>query len=81
MAAALTALDLRWKGKRLPKAFYLNADDWRHFMATRPGTVETMFGNNPPVLVKDAAFQDIPVRESTARVSRLYDHTSTGRGI
>jgi hypothetical protein len=81
MEQSLRDLDRRWKGKRLPKAFYLCPDDWLAFAATDPPTVETMWGNNPPTKVTDLAFQDLPVRQSTAKVSRLYDHTSTGRAI
>lgn len=82
METALADLDRRWAGKRRPKAFYLLADDWAAFMATDPPTVQTMFGNNPPTLVTDPAFREIPVRESTGRTaSRLYDNTTTGRAI
>jgi hypothetical protein len=81
MSHALAELDKRWAGKRRPKAFYLVADDWRDFMATNPPTIQTMFGNNPPTLVTDPAFRETPVRESTGKVSRLYDSTTTGREI
>lgn len=74
-------LDKRWAGKRRPKAFYLIADDWRDFMATEPPSVETMFGNNPPIKVIDPAFKGVPVRESTGKESRLYDNTTTGRAV
>jgi hypothetical protein len=81
MAQSLRDLDRRYMGKRLPKAFYLQHGDWVDFMATDPATVETIWGNNPPTKVTDPAFQDLPVRLSAAQVSRLYDHTSTGRVI
>lgn len=81
MAEALAKLEKAWGGRRRPKAFYLIADDWREFMATEPPSIETMFGNNPPTLVTDPAFNGIPVRETTGKLSRLYDWTSSGREL
>lgn len=82
LAQALTNLDIRWKGQRRPKAFYLVGEDWSAFIATNPPTIETMFGNNPPVKVTDPSFNGVPVRQSQSRLqSRLYDNTTTGRAI
>lgn len=81
MAKGLAALGAHWKGNRRPKAFYLIADDWAEFMTTKPPTIRTMFGNNPPRERLDPAFDGVPVRESKGKESRLYDHTTTGRSI
>lgn len=62
--------------KRRPKAFYLGPADWVDFLSTNPPTVESLFGNNPPRLVVDPAFEGVPVRQSVnvaPRKSRLYD--------
>jgi hypothetical protein len=79
LECALATLEQRWRGKRRPKAFYLNASDWNAFIASDPPTIDTMFGNNPPRRVTDPAFRGVPVRESTSKLSRLYDHTTAGR--
>ena len=81
MGFALADLAQRWGGKRRPKAFYLNADDWQAFIATEPPTIETMFGNNPPRRVTDPAFRGLPVRQSPSRTSRIYDSTQQGRAL
>lgn len=81
MAQTLRVLSSHWGGRRRPKAFYLIESDWNEFMATKPPTIRTMWGNNPPTSVEDPAFQDVPVRLSTGKQSRLYDNTTTGRNL
>lgn len=80
LAQAVARLSVRWP-KRRPKAFYLTPDDWTQFMATKPPTVRTIFGNNPAREVTDPAFQGIPVRQSEGKTSRLYDNTTTGHAV
>ena len=85
MSAALTRLRVNWGGKRKPKAFYLNAADYHEFMST-PGQRETVtlpFGNRPPVMRTDFAFDGVPVRESKEPLttSKLYDQTQSARNI
>jgi hypothetical protein len=80
MELALAKLAEQW-GSRRPKAFYLNEADWDEFMAKARETCVVPFGNNPVEQREDPAFKDIPVRQSTAKQSRLYDHTTTGRPI
>lgn len=70
--------------KRRPKAFYLRDDDWLAFKGTEPGTIRTMFGNNPPRPRLDLEHKGVPVREFTGKgpgQSRLYDDTTTGRPL
>lgn len=81
MDGALADLSARYHGKRLPKAFYLNADDWAAFQATNPPMIETVWGNNPPQHLTEPAFEGIPVRETESPHSRLYDHTKAGRSM
>lgn len=81
LQAALDRLAANWSGRRRPKAFYLIESDWDEFMATKPPTIRTMWGNNPPTSVEDPAFGEVPVRLSTGKQSRLYDNTTTGRNL
>lgn len=84
MAQALADLGQRWRGKRIPKAFYLSTGDWAEFTAVERPTVETIFGNNPPKLRTDPAFAGVPVRPSKSTgetASRLYDHASYGHTL
>lgn len=81
LAAELATLETRTKGRRRPKAFYLTAEDWAEFEATKPPTIRVTWGNNPPKGRDDLAFRDIPVLPSSASISRLYDHTTTGRPV
>lgn len=78
MARALADLDRRWRGRRRPKAFYLNGDDWLAFKATSPPNVTTDWGNNPVQQRTDPAFDGVPVRPSTSTASRLYNNASSG---
>jgi hypothetical protein len=84
MAAALASLQEKWGGRRLPKAFYLSEADWTEFSAGEWPTVQTMWGNNPPKLRTDPAFNGVPVRASKSSgetASRLYDHSSYGHSL
>lgn len=82
MGAALVQLALSYAGRRLPKAFYLNEEDWSEFEATEPTEkVSGPWGNNPPVIVTDPGFRGVPVRSSASRTSRLYDDTTSGRPL
>lgn len=81
MTAALADLAWRWRGKRMPKAFYLTASDWAAFEATNPPSGRFPFGNNPTIWRDEPTLQGVPVRISKAPESRLYDHTTTGRPI
>lgn len=78
MGSALAALNSRHGGKRHPKAFYLNEDDWSEFIRTDPPSVDVWWGNNPPIHRRDPAFRGVPVRPSTSARSRLYDNTGGG---
>jgi hypothetical protein len=82
MDAALATLSRHWTGRRLPKAFYLNEEDWAEFMATGPAErVTGPWGNNPPVMVTDPGFRGVAVRSSKSPKSRLYDETTSGREL
>lgn len=84
MTAALASLTERWGGRRAPKAFYLSPADWAEFTATDHPTVSVMWGNNPPKLRADPAFNGVPVRQTKSVgevASRLYDHASYGHTL
>lgn len=84
MEAALSNLEERWRGRRQAKAFYLSEADWAEFISVERPTVQTMFGNNPPTLRTDPAFNGVPVRQSKSSgeaTSRLYDHASYGHPL
>jgi hypothetical protein len=84
MTEALAVLLAKYRGHRIPKAFYLGPDDYADFMATDPPTGEFPWGNNPTKTVVEPAFERVPVRLSKnvpPRQSRLYDHCGYGKLI
>lgn len=73
-----------WTGKRRPKAFYLGPADWEDFEAMAREKVTVPWGNNPPVMREEPAFNGVPVRPSQnvpPHQSRLYDHTGTAHPL
>lgn len=75
------------EGRRIPKAFYLREDDHAEFVATGPTkTVETTWGNNPPIRRTEPAFDGVPVRQSVRGASReghsrLYNTVGSARPV
>jgi hypothetical protein len=81
MSLAIAQLEAKWGGKRKPKAFYLNADDWAVFNVMHdelPTFVRVPFGNNPTVWRDEPAYCCLPVRPSKSTISKLYNHTTQG---
>lgn len=59
--------------RRIPRAFYLNADDHQAFLATKPDEISALFRSKPR---RELGFDNVPVRAVTG-VTR--DHAGTSK--
>jgi hypothetical protein len=88
MAEAMTEQIARC---RVPRVYYLAADEYERFAATNPPTVEAMFAlplGHKPSPMTCLAFRGVAVRKSAAKpngkrvtISRLICHAGTSVNV
>jgi hypothetical protein len=68
--------------RRVPRAFYLSAADFKEFVATKPRKVQSLFRGKPR---EELGFDQVPVREAKGLVqrskSRLFCNRGTSVGV
>ena len=68
--------------RRVPRAFYLAAEDFKAFVATKPKRVQSLFRGKPR---EEYGFDQVPVRQSQGQVqkgkSRLFCCHGTSVGV